>query len=331
LGSGFDVNLTINNTDLRARKMQRKQYRLGDQIITGYDEFFYIWEMNMAMGEHRIGNCFVIGDILIFEPWTQQKEGCLQLEFYERLKKLPAWDITHYFCASANLRDVGTGRPLAHFFNNKQGGNQIYIDPGQTVEHGIFRLGRYKISIEKTGAVSWQRYNRPNSIKGGGGFIESGILFLGPGEYDVHENMSKKKWHENLGVLPEWEKTFAWSRHNFLHRVTPQVTAKLSFWQRNSKNSTIKKSTHPSEPLHHAEPDEQKTAFYNIGQKKTPWRRHQRSIQWEHWFKRFSRLLTGSFRMTCYIIFFILKKAVDVLGFLMNFFNKMIWKRGKRL
>jgi hypothetical protein len=36
LGSGFDVNLTINNTDLRARKMQGKQYRLGDQIITGY-------------------------------------------------------------------------------------------------------------------------------------------------------------------------------------------------------------------------------------------------------------------------------------------------------
>jgi hypothetical protein len=139
--------------------------------------------------------------------------------------------------------------------------------------------------LKKTGAVSWQRYNRPNSIKGGGGFIESGILFLGPGEYDVHENMSKKKWHENLGVLPEWEKTFAWSRHNFLHRVTPQVTAKLSFWQ-----------------------------------KKKPWRRHQGSIQWEQWFKRFSRLLTGRFRMTCYIIFFILKKAVDVLGFLMNFF-----------
>jgi len=32
----------------------------------------------MAMGEHRIGNCFVIGDILIFGPWTQKKEGCLR-------------------------------------------------------------------------------------------------------------------------------------------------------------------------------------------------------------------------------------------------------------
>jgi hypothetical protein len=40
-GFRFDVNLTINNTDLRARKMQGKQYRLGDQIITGYDDYLY--------------------------------------------------------------------------------------------------------------------------------------------------------------------------------------------------------------------------------------------------------------------------------------------------
>ena len=96
--------------------MLGKQYRLGEQIIT----------------------------------WTQQKEGCLQLEFYERLKKLPAWDITHCYCASANLRDVKTGRPLAHFFNNrKQGGSQTFIGPGQKGENGIFRLGRYKIIIKK--------------------------------------------------------------------------------------------------------------------------------------------------------------------------------------
>lgn len=25
--------------------MLGKQYRLGDQIITGYDDFFYAWEM----------------------------------------------------------------------------------------------------------------------------------------------------------------------------------------------------------------------------------------------------------------------------------------------
>jgi hypothetical protein len=41
--------------------------------------------------------------------------------------------------------------------------------------------------------------------------------------------------------------------------------------------------------------------------------------------------LKGSFHMTFHIIFFILKKVVGVPGFLMNFFNKMIWKRRKRL
>lgn len=311
--------------------MQGKQYRLGDQIITGYDDFFYTWEMNMAMGEHRIGNCFVIGDILIFEPWTHQKEGCLQLEFYERLKKLPAWDITHYYCASANLRDVETGLPLTHFFNNRQqGGNQTYIGLNQTGEYGIFRLGRNKVSIEKTGKVSWQRYKRPNCIRGGSGFIKSGILFLGPGEYDVHESMSKKGWHENLGVLPKWDNTFAWGRHNFLHRVAPQVTAKISFWQKNFKNTAKKQSIQSSKQRHRAEHDARKKVFSAIGQQKIPWQ-HQGSIQWEHWFKRFLCLLMGSFRMTCYIIFFILKKAIAVLGGLMNFFNKMIWKIGKRL
>ncbi|MDT8380442.1 MAG: hypothetical protein RQ739_16285 [Desulfotignum sp.] len=311
--------------------MQGKQYRLGDQIITGYDDFFYTWEMNMAMGEHRIGNCFVIGDILVFEPLTQQKEGCLQLEFYERLKKLPTWDITHYFCASANLRDAGTGRPLTHFFNNRQlRGNQTYTGLSQTGEHGIFRLGRNKVSIEKTGAVSWRRYKRPNCIKGGSGFIKSGILFLGPGEYDVHESMNKKRWHENLGVLPEWDKTFAWSHHNFLHCVAPQVNPKLSFWQVNLKKKGEKQSIQSPKQRHHAEPDERKTVFYDTGQQKKPWRR-QRSIRWKQGFKRILPLLMGSFRMTCYIIFFILKKAVDLLGFLMNFFNKMIWKRGKRV
>jgi hypothetical protein len=70
--------------------------------------------------------------------------------------------------------------------------------------------------------------------------------------------------------------------------------------------------------------------FHDIGQKKTPWR-HQRSNQWEQWVSRFSFLLRDSFRMTFHIVFFILKKAVDVLVFFINFVKKMILKRGKRL
>jgi hypothetical protein len=126
------------------------------------------------------------------------------------------------------------------------------------------------------------------------------------------------------------DNTFAWGRHNFLHRVEPQVTAKVSFWQKNFNNAEKKQSIQSSKQRHHAEPDARKTVFSDIGQQKKPWQR-QRSIQWEQWFKRFSSLLMGSFRMTCQIFFIILKKAVDVLGVLINFFNKMIWKRGKRL
>jgi hypothetical protein len=284
----------------------------------------------MAMGEHRIGTCFVIGDILIFGPWTQKKEGCLQLEFYERLKKLPAWDVTQYYCTSANLRDVETGQPLSNFHDNrKHGENLIRINPSQTLKDGVFRLSRYKISVGKNGKITWQWYNRPNNDSGGG-FIESGILFLGPAQYDVHEIKSKKKWYQDLGELPKWNTTFAWSRHNLLHCVEPQAKTKPSFWQMNRKNTAIKKNTHSSEPLHHAEPDERKTAFYGTGQKKTAWR-HQHSIQWEQWVSRFSFLLRDSFRMTFLIVFFILKKTVDMLSFFINFVNKMILKKGKRL
>lgn len=311
--------------------MQGKQYRLDDQIITGYDDFFYTWEKNMAMGEHRIGNCFVSGDILIFGSWTQQKEGCLQLEFFERLKKLPAWDITQYYCTGANLRDVETGQPLSNFYDNrKYGESLIRINPSQTLEDGVFRLARYKISVEKTGEITWQWYNRQNNINCGGGFIESDILFLGPAQYDVHEIKSKKKWYQDLGELPKWNTTFAWSRHNLLHRVEPQAKTKPSFWQMNRKNTVFKKNTHSSEPLHHAGPDERITAFYGTGQKKTAWW-HQRPIQWEKWVSRFSLLLRDSFRMTFLIVVFILKKTVDVLVFFINFVNKMILKKGKRL
>lgn len=41
--------------------MIKVKYRLEDYIITGYDETFFTWEMNMVLGEHRVGYCFIIG------------------------------------------------------------------------------------------------------------------------------------------------------------------------------------------------------------------------------------------------------------------------------
>ena len=57
--------------------MIKKEYRLEDYIITEYDRFMYTWEMNMVLGEHRVGNYFIIGNILIMETWGHKKNGCL--------------------------------------------------------------------------------------------------------------------------------------------------------------------------------------------------------------------------------------------------------------
>ncbi|MBU0464744.1 MAG: hypothetical protein KKD21_08320, partial [Proteobacteria bacterium] len=136
---------------------------MEDYIITEYDRLMYTWEMNIALGEHRIGNCFIVGNILIIEPCSHEKDGCLKLEFHERLIKLPFWNKTRYYCFSPALRDVKTGQNLSNYFNQQQANkDKIAIGPVKILEPGIFRLARYKIIIEKNGTVSWQIYEELN-------------------------------------------------------------------------------------------------------------------------------------------------------------------------
>ena len=76
---------------------------------------------------------------------------------------------------------------------------------------GIFRLGRYQITIDDNGKVSWQTYEGLNRVVGGRCVIESDVLFIGPQEYD-EGNLSKREFLNKLNQLPKWDKTMAWCR-----------------------------------------------------------------------------------------------------------------------
>lgn len=194
-----------------------KEYRLEDYIIAEYDGYMYTWEMNMVLGEHRIGNCFMVDDLLILEPWTHKKEGCLKLEYHERLRKLPIWNKSQYYCFSHSLRNPGTAQPLSNYFNRQQADkNEIVIESVKPLEPGRFCLARYKLMVEENGVISWQICEELNKIRGGPCIIESGILFLCPTHDTVYERQTKKEWSIQLSSLPKWDKTFAWGHWNIL-------------------------------------------------------------------------------------------------------------------
>lgn len=131
--------------------------------------------------------------------------------------KLPVWNKTRYYCLISVLRDVNTGQRLSNYFKYRRiNEDKISIGTVNIHEPGIFRLGRYKIIVEKNSNVSWQIYEGLNKIVGGQCFTESGILFIGSQEYDLFESQNKREWFSRLKLLPQWDKTFAWSHREVL-------------------------------------------------------------------------------------------------------------------
>jgi hypothetical protein len=252
--------------------MIKKEYRLEDYIIAEYDRSVYTWEMNMILGQHRIGNCFIIGNILLMEPWSHEKDGCLKLEYHDRLRKLPVWNKSQYYCFSPSLRDTITEQSLSNYYFNQQQFNadNIPIKPAETLEPGIFRLTKYKIIVDENSTVSWQIYEQLNKIKGGLCGIESGILFITSQNNEVYESQSKKEWITTLRLLPKWDKTFAWGHWNVLRACVQGKKAKKSnslTWDSDLQREKIEKYI-PSQ-----------TSLYDIAKWKVLWNRYSSLIK----------------------------------------------------
>lgn len=198
--------------------MRDIRYRLGDTVITSYGDSFHTWEKNMVLGEHRSGYCTLIGDVLVFEPWTRKKDGYLKLEHHSLLKRLPAWTRTRYCMSSTNLRDSATGGLL-----------RFPVDPvlfrdnaGDSLTDGMkspcsYSLGRYRIALGEGGTLTWETCDGTGSVRTGRCRIESGILFLGPETGLSEKHQTGKSWSRAIARLPRWELTPAWSREQYLH------------------------------------------------------------------------------------------------------------------
>lgn len=203
--------------------MLKATYRLGEYWITEYENDLLLWETHFNFGVQRSGKCFILGDILIIGHWSNEESGYLQLEFFERLNKLPFWNKTRYYCFAFELLDVSTGQSLTNDSLEKSilRINSAGLKPAMNMSPGTFRLGRYQITVTTNGEVLWQMYEGLNRVVDGPCVIESDILFIGPQEYD-EDGQGKQEFLNRLHQLPKWDKTITWCRGMVLRECLHQ-------------------------------------------------------------------------------------------------------------
>ena len=211
---------------------QKNVYRFRQYRIIEYENGLLWWETHYDFGMQRGGECFIYGNILIIGPWREEKDGSLIGESLDALKKLPPWDRTLYSCQASELLDSTTGRRLTDNFLKRMSLLEDTPQKGQNalkdLRPGLFRIDRYRISINDDHTISWQTPGGMNRIIGGRCFIESNILFLGP-EVGGELKQDKQEFLKNLSQLPQWNGTMAWCRHSVLrscqeHQPTRFVT-----------------------------------------------------------------------------------------------------------
>jgi hypothetical protein len=197
----------------------KTSYRLKEYRITEYKTGVLWWETHFDFGRQRSGECFILGNILIIKPWSDENDGLLIGEFLDQLKKLPSWDKTLYYCFASELLDVKTGRkPTTDLLNQmslRMNTQTAETEGLKGLRPGSYRIDRYRIAVNDDRTISWQTPGGMNQIIGGQGLIESDILFLGPmvgGEL----KQNKQEFLDQLSHLPQWTITTAWCRHSAL-------------------------------------------------------------------------------------------------------------------
>jgi hypothetical protein len=192
------------------------KYRLGDFIIIEHSGVLLTWVTHIALGAQRSGRCFILGNILLIGSLDREEAGFLKLEFHEHLMKLPPWNKTRYYCFASSLRKVGTKQSLASYLREQLPIDKIGMESVNITAPGIYRLNRYKIAVSENSIISWKTIGELNRTIGGKCFTESGILFIGPKENEIDEGQSRKIFLNELKLLPQWDKTFAWGHYGSL-------------------------------------------------------------------------------------------------------------------
>jgi len=188
-------------------------YRLGEYRITDYENGRLSWERHVDFGVQRSGDGYLLGNVLMLGPWSQEENGFLIGEFLDQLKRLPVWNKNRYYCHTSEILEVATGRGLTEDFLNRISSLEKRTPRG--LKPGMFRLGRYRIILSAGNEVLWQTVGGVNRLVAGPGRIESGLLILGPQEGD-EEGPKKRDFLDKLSQLPQWEETQIWCQESVL-------------------------------------------------------------------------------------------------------------------
>jgi len=195
------------------KMMFKSVYRVGEYMIAEDEHGLLRWETHSSFGVQRSGKCYIFGNVLILGKWSHEESGYLQLEFSELLQKLPIWNRTEYYCFISELLNVSTDQSITDNFlaNFKSLTASSISGPKMNRKPGMFKLGRYQITIADKGEISWQTYEGLDRIVGGRCSIESDLLLIGPQEYE-EGNQKKRAILDMLNQLPIWDKTMVWCR-----------------------------------------------------------------------------------------------------------------------
>jgi hypothetical protein len=204
--------------------IEKSTYRLAEYQITEYDDGALQWTVHHGFGEQWSGKCFILDDILVLEEFTHEEIGYLKGEFLDHIRKLPVWNKTKFYCFASDLLDVSSGRSLSRDWKNylpsTRGAARNRSQAPKVKGPLTFPLDKYKVTVADNDQISWQALEGGDRVAGGQCIIQSGILFIGPREYETGQR-SRQEFLEELNDIPPWKRTKIWSHSLALRPCEP--------------------------------------------------------------------------------------------------------------
>jgi len=296
------------------------KYRLGEFIIIEHSGVLLTWVTHIALGAQRSGRCYIVGNILVIGSLDREEAGFLKLEFHEQLMKLPPWDKTRYYCFASSLRKVGTEQPLTSYFTEQLSVDKIGIEAVNINVPSKFRLDRYRITVNENSIILWQTIGELNRTIGGRCFTESGILFIGPQENELDEGQSRKIFFNELKLLPQWDKTFAWGHHGSL-RICEESKPRKSYkaiWKPEYMKTYI---TNNMPFLHRQEFRKERNSELKVSVFDSLKMTLHHIVDWKGWGRLASLIIAGTF-FGFRIFIFIIEKIVFLSQRIIERFRK---------
>lgn len=205
--------------------IEKSRYRLGEYQISEYEGGAPCWIAHHGFGKQRTGRCLIHDDILILGQSSREEDGFLKREFLERIRRLPTWDKTSLYCHAAELMDVSSGRCLDLIGASHALAGRNPERPLSKVQNdkssGCFRVHKYRITVSENEQIRWEAVEGGDRIAGGQCFVQSGILFIGPLDYEVR-TLSSHEFLRELNEASPWRRTEIWGLSLVLR---PCVTA----------------------------------------------------------------------------------------------------------